>query len=389
MKNTCIYVLSFIAIIFVSCEQGSNHDSNGDYENITFLREVYSSGDNSNWPAAKLHESIDTSTFQDIGSLPEVNYPVHNPFTKEKAALGEDLFFDPRLSSSGQIACASCHNPKKGWTDGIEKSIGHKGEIGKRNAMTIINIAHSTSLFWDGRAKTLEEQVSFPIEDPIEMNEKFGIALSRIANIPYYQEKFANAFEDGKVSDKNLRKAMATFQRSVQSQNSRFDQFVNGNDTILTDQEILGLHLYRTKANCISCHNTPYFSDNQFHNDGQTLLGSKHEDLGLFNITKDTSDMGKFRTPTLREIEYTGPWMHHGNFPTFLDVVEYYNHGNPAPISKKHLKTNDPKIAVLRNSEILEPLELSKEEVDFLIQFLKTLSSPYTNSNKTEVVVEP
>ncbi|GGE44875.1 cytochrome-c peroxidase [Psychroflexus planctonicus] len=385
MKQFLTY-LSFTFVLFlVSC----NQDSKSDYEDVSYLREVYSSGNNENWPNPNLHESVDVSSFEDIGALPHVVFPENNPYTKEKATLGEDLFFDPRLSSSGQIACASCHNPKKGWTDGIEKSIGHKGIMGKRNAMTIINIAHSSSLFWDGRVKTLEEQVSFPIEDPTEMNQDFGIALSQIASLPYYQEKFKAAFEDGKVSDENLRKAIATFQRTIQSKDSKFDQFVKGNDTIFSDEEVLGLHLYRTKANCISCHNTPYFSDNQFHNDGQTLLGSRHEDLGLFNITKDTTDLGKFRTPTLREIELTGPWMHHGNFPTLKDVVQYYNHGNPAPISKKHLKTNDKRIAFLKSSEILEPLQLTNEEVGHIIQFLKTLSSQYTTSDKTDLVVEP
>lgn len=385
MKHFLTYLSFLLIVLLISC----NEEITNDYEDVSYLRKVYSSGNNENWPNPNLHESVDVSSFEDIGALSHVVYPENNPYTKEKADLGEDLFFDPRLSSSGQIACASCHNPKKGWTDGIEKSIGHKGIMGKRNAMTIINIAHSSSLFWDGRVKTLEEQVSFPIEDPIEMNENFGIALSRIANLPYYKEKFAIAFKDGKVSDENLRKAVATFQRTIQSNDSKFDQFVKGNDTIFSDEEVLGLHLYRTKANCISCHNTPYFSDNQFHNDGQTLLGSRHEDLGLFNITKDTADLGKFRTPTLREIELTGPWMHHGNFPTLKDVVQYYNHGNPAPISKKHLKTNDKRIAVLKSSEILEPLQLTNEEVDYIIQFLKTLSSEHTLSNKSDVVVEP
>lgn len=383
MKLTLIYILSLV-VLFISCKD----DESAHYEDVSYLREVYSSGNQEKWPIPNLHESVDKSNFQDIGILPDVIFPKDNPYTKEKATLGEDLFFDTRLSSSGQIACASCHNPKKGWTDGIEKSIGHDGLMGKRNAMTIVNIAHSTSLFWDGRVKTLEEQASFPVEDPIEMNQDFALAVNKIAEIPYYQEKFKLAFEDGEVSDQNLRKALATFQRTIQSVPSKFDQFVSGNQEAFTDDEVMGLHLYRTKANCISCHNTPYFSDNQFHNDGQTLLGSRHEDLGLFNITKDTADLGKFRTPTLREINQTGPWMHHGNFPTLRDVVEYYNHGNPSPISKKHLKTDDPRIAVLTNSEILQPLDLSKEEVNQIILFLKTLSSNYTTSSKTDVVLE-
>lgn len=377
--------LFLLTIFFASCHV----ETQADYDDVSYLRQVYSSGNINKWPTPNLHVSIDKSSFQDIGVLPDVIFPENNPYTSEKAALGEDLFFDTRLSSSGQIACASCHNPKKGWVDGIEKSIGHQGLMGKRNAMTIINIAHSTSLFWDGRVKTLEEQASFPVEDPIEMNQDFALAVNKIAEIPYYKEKFKLAFNDGQVSDENLRMALATFQRTIQSGISKFDEFVSGNQEAFTDDEVLGLHLYRTKANCISCHNTPYFSDNQFHNDGQTLLGSRHEDLGLFNITRDTADLGKFRTPTLREINFTGPWMHHGNFPTMRDVVEYYNHGNPSPISKKHLKTDDPRIGVLKNSEILEPLDLSKEEVDQIIQFLKTLSSDYTNSTKSSLVFNP
>lgn len=156
---------------------------------------------------------------------------------------------------------------------------------------------------------------------------------------------------------------------------SKLDKFINGNPELFTDEEVFGLHVYRTKANCISCHNSPYFSDNKFHNDGQALFGSKHQDLGLFEITKDSSDMGKFRTPSLREISETGPWMHHGNFPTLIDVIEYYNLGNPAPIQKRVLKTHNGQLPT--NSPILKNLELTQEEKRALIAFLKTLSSDY------------
>ena len=344
-----------------------------DYIDIQELRKRYSSGDASKWPAAALHENIDKSKFQDIGVLPAVPYPAYNPYSKEKESLGKILFFDPRLSRSGQIACASCHNPELGWTDNLTRSFGHDRQTGKRNSMTILNSAYATSLFWDGRASSLEDQAQFPVQDPLEMNEKLTIAVDKIAKIKGYNSLFSEAFGDKKVTLERIQYAIATFERSINSPKSKFDQFVSGD--IYTDQQVKGMHLFRTKAQCINCHNTPYFSDNQFHNDGQTLFGTKNEDFGRYNVTKDVKDIGKFRTPTLREVANTKPWMHHGHFPTLLDVVELYNLGNPSPIQKKYLGTARDSL-IPKVDPMLRKLDLSKEEIGDLLAFIETLSTP-------------
>ncbi|MCB4807594.1 cytochrome-c peroxidase [Tamlana sp. 62-3] len=344
------------------------------YNSISKLREVYSSTDQTLWPEPNLDETIDKSTFKDIGALNKPEFPESNPYSKEKAKLGKTLFFDPRLSISGQIACASCHNPELAWTDNSTRSFGHDRQTGARNSMTIINSGLAHELFWDGRANSLEDQARFPIADPVEMNEKLNIAVDKIANINGYKPLFKSAFGSDSVSLKRIQQAIATFERTVNSYKTRFDKFVLGDSTKLTNQEVLGLHLFRTKARCINCHNTPYFSDNKFHNDGQTLFGTKNEDFGRYVVTKNKEDIGKFRTPTLREISRTGPWMHHGHFPSLLDVVEFYNLGNPAPIQKKYLGTERDSL-IPNNSPILQKLNLNKEEINALLAFLETLSS--------------
>lgn len=346
-----------------------------DYIDITELRKLYSSGDASKWPAAELHESIDKSKFEDIGVLPVVPYPDYNPYSKEKEALGKILFFDPRLSLSGQIACASCHNPELGWTDNLTRSFGHDRQTGKRNSMTILNSAYAETLFWDGRASSLEDQAQFPIGDPLEMNEKLTIAVDKIAKIKGYNALFTDAFGDKKVSLQRIQYAIATFERSINSPKSKFDNFISGKSEAFTDAQVKGLHLFRTKAQCINCHNTPYFSDNEFHNDGQTLFGTKNEDFGRYNVTKDVKDIGKFRTPTLREVSNTKPWMHHGHFPSLLDVVELYNGGNPSPIQKKYLGTARDSL-IPKVDPMLKKLNLNKEEISDLLAFIETLSTP-------------
>ncbi|OXA90501.1 cytochrome-c peroxidase [Flavobacterium hercynium] len=346
-----------------------------EYIDIQELRKLYSSGDPSTWPAAQLHENVDKTTFQDIGVLPAMPYPAYNPYSEEKQSLGKVLFFDPRLSSSGQIACASCHNPELGWTDNLTRSFGHDRQTGKRNSMTILNSGYATSLFWDGRAKSLEDQAQFPIGDPLEMNEKLTIAVDKIAKVKGYKPLFEAAFGDSKVSLQRIQYAIATFERSIKSPKSKFDHFVSGKSEAYTDQQVKGLHLFRTKAQCINCHNTPYFSDNQFHNDGQTLFGTKFEDFGRYNVTKDVKDIGKFRTPTLREVANTKPWMHHGHFPSLLDVVELYNLGNPSPVQKRYLGTARDSL-IPKSDPMLQKLSLSKEEIGDLLAFIETLSTP-------------
>ncbi|GAA4291919.1 cytochrome-c peroxidase [Aestuariibaculum suncheonense] len=370
MRTNLIF---FIVLLFAltSCKYTPKEE---DYTSITYLKTVYSSGDSSKWPRPNLDSTVNKKEFQDIGALGKVTFPDNNPYSKEKEKLGKILFFDPRLSVSGQIACASCHNPELAWTDNSTRSFGHNRQTGARNSMTILNSGFAHSLFWDGRANSLEDQARFPIKDPVEMNEQLNIAVDKIAGIEGYKPLFESAFGNDSVSLKRIQYAIATFERTITSYKTRFDKFVEGDSTKLNNQEVLGLHIFRTKARCINCHNTPYFSDNKFHNDGQTLFGTKFEDFGRYNVTKNVDDIGKFRTPTLREVSRTGPWMHHGHFPSLLDVVELYNLGNPAPIQKKYLGTARDTL-IPETSPILKKLDLNKTEIDALLAFMETLSS--------------
>ncbi|MDP5077133.1 MAG: cytochrome-c peroxidase, partial [Nonlabens sp.] len=260
------------------------------------------------------------------------------------------------------------------WTDNSTRSFGHNRQTGKRNAMPIINSAYAHSLFWDGRASSLEDQARFPIPDKVEMNSNLDIAVENINAVLAYKPFFKKAYGDEKVDLERILKAIATYERTITSNKSKFDRFISGEKNLFTDAEVRGMHLFRTKARCINCHNTGYFSDNQFHNDGQTLFGTKDEDFGRYYVTGNKEDLGKFRTPSLRETSRTGPWMHHGHFPSLLDVVEYYNLGNPAPIQAKYLgKGRDSLIPT--TSPILRTLDLSRQEQQDLIAFLETLST--------------
>ena len=339
---------------------------------IDQLRTLYS-GDQAKWPAATLDEEARPG-FKDIGFLGKPDYHKNNPYRAEKAKLGKILFFDPRLSVSRQIACASCHDPELGWGDGRRVAYGHDRQNGKRNAMTIFNTAFYNKLFWDGRALSLEHQSGFPVQDHVEMNEDITVMVKNISAIAGYKPLFAQAFGNEEISLDKIQQAIATFERGIISTNSRFDLFVKGNKAILKDEEVLGLHLFRTKARCINCHNTPLFSDNKFHNDGQALLGSRFEDLGLYNVTKQLKDVGAFRTPSLRETSITGPWMHHGNFPSLRDVIEFYNLGNPVA-QQRALADKIPDSLKTPKSAMLKKLNLSIDEQRALEAFLRAIST--------------
>ena len=332
------------------------------------LRELYGSGKPNLWPKPHLFDEA-KEDFQDIGALVKPNFPVDNPYSLEKEELGKQLFFDPRLSQSGQISCANCHDPELAFADGRRVAYGHDRQLGVRNSSTLLNIVYAKHLFWDGRAETLEEQVKSPIENPVEMNLHTKLAVKRIAKIKGYKEFFKKAFGDEKVTDDKITKAIATFERTLISPKSRFDKFVAGKKDELTDSEINGLHLFRTKANCINCHNTPYFSDQKFHNIGLTYFGREYQDLGKYDFTKKGEDVGKFKTPTLREISQTAPYMHNGLFPNIRGVLNMYNAGMP---TEKRTVANLPSP---QKSSMLEPLKLTETELTDLENFLKTLHS--------------
>ncbi len=359
-----------VLIIFILLSFRNNDFSNDNYYSISELKILYSSGDKNKWPKPVLDSTV--INFEDIGVLPEVVFPENNPYSESKRELGKILFFDPRLSSSGQISCASCHDPELGWGDGKRVSHGHNRAPGVRNSKSIINSAFAKVLFWDGRATSLEEQAKFPIQDEKEMNSHVDIAIKKIRKIKGYKPLFTEAFGDDKITEDKIFKAIATFERTVVSRKSRFDKFIEGDSTQLSDKEIFGLHLFRTKARCINCHNSSYFSDNQFHNAGLTYYQREYEDLGLYNITKKPEDVGKFKTPSLREIMKTGPYMHNGLFPEMRGVLNMYNAGMPN-LKPKPEQENDQLFP--KTSPLLKKLNLTREELDALEAFMESITS--------------
>ncbi len=365
--NLVIGLITTIGVITCLSFKGQNEG-----EDIAALKAIYSSGDSTKWPKPDLDSNI--VGFQEIGRLGAVPYPSDNLPNPEKVKLGKLLFYDPRLSLSNQIACASCHDPQLGWGDGKRLGFGHNRQLGKRNVMTIFNTAFYKKLFWDGRAKSLEDQAKFPVGDHVEMNLDPYEMAEKIGKIAGYKPMFKESFGDDTINLERIQKAIATFERTVVSKKSRFDVFVKGNKEALSDDEIMGLHLFRTKARCMNCHNGPLFSDNQFHNDGQTLWGTANEDLGRYNVTKNKKDIGGFKTPSLREVANTGPWFHHGNFTELKDIVSTYNQGNPANIPKKYLGT--PRDSLLPTpSPILKKLNLTQNEQKQIIAFLQALTN--------------
>ena len=348
---------------------------------IDKLREEYASGDLSLWESPSLDSTV-VADFQDIGSLPSMVYPPENPYSEAKKELGKKLFFDPRLSRSKQIACASCHDSQLGWGDGRTVSFGHNRKTGTRNAMTLFNIGYHTTFFWDGRASSLEQQALMPIKDPVEMHSTETISVRNIRNVRGYKTLFKEAFGDERVSIDRIQKAIATYERTIVSKRTKFDRFITGEKKLFTDQEVIGLHLFRTKARCINCHNTSLFSDQKFHNVGLSYYGRTFEDLGRYNITGNREDVGKFKTPSLREVAHTAPYMHNGLMPHIEGVVQMYNTGMPRPKPTEKQK-NDPLFPT--TDPLLKPLNLTKEEQQALIAFLHTLSSTPTRERVPEL----
>lgn len=376
MKNALSWTLVLFLIVSLlhNCLSNSvQKEINRKNAFMDHLRKLYSSGDASQWPKPVLDpESI--PSFAEIGHLPETPFPEDNPYSAEKELLGRTLFFDPRLSKSNQIACASCHDPELGWCDSRTFSFGHNRQLGTRNAMSILNVAYARSLFWDGRSRTLEEQSQMPIQDEKEMGEHIDVAAGKISKIKGYEMLFHKAFGDKSVTKDRISKAIAVFERTVKSTPGKFDLFIDGKSDAYTNDELMGLHLFRTKAQCINCHNSGYFSNNRFENVGTSLMGEKGEDLGRYLVTKNPEDAGRFRVPGLREISRTGPWMHNGSMKTLTEVIRFYSRGNPEHYQKRATLHNG---IALRSekSGMVRMLELSDEEIYQMEAFLRTLKS--------------
>lgn len=303
--------------------------------------------------------TIDGITVPDIGPLPTaIPTPPTNLNYAAKLELGKQLFFDGRLSKNGAIACAFCHNPGTGWADSRQTSIGIGGGLGGRQAPTVLNTAFNHLQFWDGRARSLEEQAIGPIQNPIEMGETHENVVRKLNKIKGYQQQFRAVFG----TDVNLQgtaEAIAAFERTVISTNSAFDKYVMGDSKAMEEGAVRGMALFKGKARCLLCHNGSNFTDNQFHNLGVPQVGPMKEDLGRYNVTKAEKDKGAFKTPTLRSIAETAPYMHDGAFKTLEEVLDFLNNGGGA---NSHL------------SPLMKTLDLTPEEKGDLLAFLKTLT---------------
>ncbi|MCP2028180.1 cytochrome c peroxidase [Flavobacterium sp. HSC-32F16] len=339
---------------------------------ITELKRLYSSGDYQKWPKPEVDSIVYAQGFEDIGILGKPEFPENNQYTEEKAELGKVLFFDPRLSKSGQISCANCHDPELNWGDARRVSYGEGRQQGNRNAPSLVNIAYSKVFFWDGRAKTLEDQAGFPIKDTKEMNFHIDLATKRLNKIKGYKPYFKKAFGKEKLTQEEILKAIATFERTLITPKSKFDRFIEGDSTQLTNRQVEGLHLFRTKARCINCHNTANFADNKFHNVGLTYYGRQYEDLGRYNVTGKAENVGEFKTQSLRGVSQNAPYMHNGLFPNLRGVLNIYNAGMPQP-KRKESQLNDTLFPT--TSKLIKKLDLSQSELVALEDFIMSLST--------------
>lgn len=259
--------------------------------------------------------------------LPPV-IPADNPQTVEGITLGRKLFFDPILSGDGTQSCASCHAPDAAFSDRRRFSVGINGIEGDRNAMPLFNLAWNwnQSFFWDGRAIGLEEQALFPVTDPIEMHNTWMNAMQSLQNHSEYPRLFEAAFGTSTIDSTLVTKAIAQFERTLISGNAKFDRFLRGEES-LTPQEASGFNVFMAEegGDCFHCHGSaanPLWTDNEFHNNG---LDSFITDKGLGAITGNPADDGKFRTPSLRNLVFTAPYMHDGRFATIDEVLEHYS----------------------------------------------------------------
>lgn len=285
-----------------------------------------------------------------------VGVPDNNPITPAKIRLGERLFFDATLSADRQLSCASCHDPKRAFTSGTRLAAGVFGRTSSRNVPTILNRAYGQSFFWDGRAATLEEQALGPIQNRTEMGLSISALTARLRQSASYRRGFAEAFGEPPSATAAAR-ALATYVRAQRVADAPYDRYRAGDSNALPADAARGLSLFRGRANCSACHSGPNFTDEQFHNTGVSW-GSG--DLGRFRVTRRAEDRGRFKTPTLRQLRLTSPYMHDGSLDSVDAVVEFYDAGGNA----------NPWL----DSE-LHPLRLTVAEKRDLIAFLLSLSS--------------
>lgn len=336
--------------------------------------------------------------------LPPVPIPENNPQTPAKIALGDKLFHDQRFSIDGTVSCANCHDDGKAFTDNLPVSVGHSGKTGTRNAPTVLNAAFYHSQFWDGREPDLESQAKQPFINPVEHGlPNHDPILDIVRSDPDYQQSFQEVFEveGDAVTIDHVVQAIASFERTLVTGNSPFDRFYfKGETDAMSDAQIRGFNLFIGQGRCVSCHvieqDNATFTDSRFHNIGigidsiesdiptltKAFLEAKNQDkdvdimvltdpksseLGRFAVTDELNKIGAFKTPTLRNVELTAPYMHDGSLKTLREVIVHYNNGGVAEASAR---VNDFLSGGIR------PLNLTGTQIDDLVEFMKALTSP-------------
>lgn len=331
--------------------------------------------------------------------------PADNPMTDAKIELGKMLFFDPILSGNYAMPCSACHLPEAGWAIQAPISFGYPGTTHWRNSQTIINSAYYTNLFLAGASKSLEGQARSAARGGVAGNGEDDMMEARLAFVPEYRERFADVFGDDWPNVRHAYMAIAAFERTLVQRDTPFDNYMNGDDAALTDQQKRGLEVFTGKGNCVACHNGPLLSDQQYYNLGvppysgweedelaqitfrfelyakgsnEELYRNTKDDPGLYFRSKDAQHKGKFRTPSLRYTKYTYPFMHNGMIETLRDVVVFYNEGGG---TNEFAKTKSP---------LIKPLGLSDGEIDDLVAFLESLSGDEILIEEPELpVMEP
>lgn len=367
MKRIAIILSSLLLLMLTTALRRGTGNTLPDTDS---LRRLYARPV-SEWPRPTIDSGV---IWKEFAAIP-VDTALPGLLEDPEINLGKTLFFDPRLSGSNQISCSSCHDPDLAWGDGRPVSLGHDHLQGTRNTISLLNVGIHHEFFWDGRAATLEDQAINPLATHHEMNMEPPLLAGKLSQINGYKALFKKAYGTEHIDFDHIVQAIAAFEKTIRSRPSRFDQFLGGNYKRMTDEEIQGLHLFRTKARCMNCHNGPFLTDGQFHNIGLTYYGKKYEDLGRYKFTQDTADVGRFRTPSLRDVMLTRPWMHNGLFDNMEGILNIYNSGMHMPKPGPE-QENDPLFP--KTDPLLQPLQLTAADKKALIAFLQSITSvPY------------
>ena len=298
----------------------------------------------------------------------EVPQPKDNKLTPQKIELGKLLYFDKRLSSSEKISCATCHNPKHGWSDEhpTPKAVGHEGAVGPRNSPTILNSAYQTRQFWDGRVKTLEQQALGPIQTGVEMHMPLDKLMPKLNSIKGYKKLFKEAYPKSKgvITAEYLAKALASFERTVVSTEAPFDRYIKGDKNAISKDAKDGFELFKGKAKCTDCHDGFNFTDGSFHNIGLNDGELHGKELGRYNVKHRASWYGVMKTPTLRDVTKSYPYFHDGSVKTLKEATAICASGGRYEFNVKNKST------------YMKDRHLSDAELDKLVLFMKTLTGP-------------